>query len=79
MNTENIPEGWWLNVTLMASINPSWIVGVIRRGKSSWVTEHIISDLPTSKEAYERGMEFIENYQLKKKINLINGKCDKRG
>ena len=63
MNTNNIPDGWWLNVTIMATYQDSWIVAVIRKGKASWITEHIILDFDTSEEAYEKGMEWIENYK----------------
>ena len=65
MDTKKIPEGWWLNVTLMARYEESWIVGVIRRGKSSWITEAAIGDLNTSEEAYQAGMDFIEKYKNK--------------
>ena len=45
MNTSETPEGWWLNVTVMAAINPShWIVGVLKHGKNTWITETVKSD-----------------------------------
>jgi hypothetical protein len=63
MNTNNIPNGWWLNVTLMArKENPSWIVGVLREGKATWITEAAKGDLNSSEEAYTWGMDFIERY-----------------
>tara|TARA_R110000737_G_scaffold171943_1_gene197442 strand:+ start:1779 stop:1991 length:213 start_codon:yes stop_codon:yes gene_type:complete len=63
MNTKDIPNGWWLNVTLMArKENPSWIVGVIREGKATWITEAAKGDLNSSEGAYAWGMEFIKKY-----------------
>jgi hypothetical protein len=62
MNTKQIPKGWWLNVTIMANKEkPSWIVGVIREGKASWITETVKADLSSSEEAYAWGMNFINN------------------
>ena len=70
MNTKDIPKGWWLNVTLMArKNNPSWIVGVIREGKSSWITEYVRGELSSSSEAYEIGMSFIQKYTEKELSN----------
>tara|TARA_R110002051_G_scaffold322875_1_gene414757 strand:+ start:328 stop:546 length:219 start_codon:yes stop_codon:yes gene_type:complete len=67
MNTNNIPTGWWLNVTLMArKENPSWIVGVLREGKASWITEYAKGDLSSSEGAYKEGMRFIEDYKRSK-------------
>jgi hypothetical protein len=62
MNTKEIPEGWWLNVTIMARYQDSWIVGVMRKGKSSWITENVISNLETSDESYKKGLEWINKY-----------------
>jgi hypothetical protein len=67
MNTDNIPDGWWLNVTIMASYQDYWIVGIIRKGKESWITEHVLAPFETSEEAYEKGMEWIQEYLNKKK------------
>tara|TARA_R110000744_G_scaffold19900_10_gene52343 strand:+ start:221 stop:427 length:207 start_codon:yes stop_codon:yes gene_type:complete len=67
MNTNEIPKGWWLNVTLMArKENPSWIVGVLREGKTTWITETVKGDLDSSEEAYEWGMGFITRYNKNK-------------
>ncbi len=63
MNVNHIPKGWWLNVTLMArKENPLWIVGVIREGKGSWITETVKGDLDSYQEAYAWGMSFIVEY-----------------
>jgi hypothetical protein len=67
MNTKDIPEGWWLNVTIMARFQDSFIVGVMRKGKASWITEHVIGNLSSSEEAYDKGMKFISNYKKIKK------------
>ena len=33
-------KGWWLQVSPLARINPDeWIVGGLRKGKASWITE----------------------------------------
>lgn len=64
MNTEDIPKGWWLNVTIMARKNPqSWIVGILREGINVWITENVIGDLSTPEEAYQKGLEWIEKYK----------------
>ena len=62
MNTEKIPKGWWLNVTVMARFQDSWIVGVMRKGKSSWITESVLSGFDTPQEAYVKGMDWINDY-----------------
>ncbi len=64
MNTEDIPKGWWLNCTIMArKENPEWIVGVLREGKNVWITEAAFSNCKSPKEAYQKGLEFIEKYK----------------
>ena len=65
MNTEDIPKGWWLNVTIMARFQDSWLVGIMRKGKTVWITENVIADLDTSEEAYKAGLEWINNYKNK--------------
>lgn len=46
--------------------SPSWIVGVIREGKASWITEGVKGYLGSSEDAYAWGMSFIEEYENKK-------------
>jgi hypothetical protein len=67
METNKIPSGWWLNVTIMARFQDSWIVGIMRKGKASWITECVLKDFETSEEAYEAGMEWINKYLESKK------------
>ena len=63
MNTKEIPTGWWLNVAVMArKENPSWIVGVLREGKVSWITETAKGDFNSSEESYKWGMDFINRF-----------------
>ena len=63
MDTKKIPSGWWLNVTLMARKDePSWIVGVIREGKTTWITETAKGDFNSSEDAYKWGIDFINRY-----------------
>ena len=63
MDTEKIPVGWWLNVTIMARKDePSWIVGVIREGKTTWITETAKGDFNSSEEAYNWGIDFINKF-----------------
>lgn len=59
----DIPEGWWLYITPLAKIDPKeeWILGVLRKGKRSWVTETCKDGFKTSKEAYDWGINFINN------------------
>lgn len=60
----NIPEGWWLQISPLAKINPEeWIVGVLKRGKKSWITETCKSGFLTPQEAYDWGIEFIQNFK----------------
>ena len=67
METNKIPSGWWLNVTIMARFQDSWIVGIMRKGKASWITEKVLKDFKTSEEAYEAGMIWINKYLESKK------------
>ena len=67
METNKIPSGWWLNVTIMARFQDSWIVGIMRKGKSSWITEGVLKDFDNSEEAYIAGMEWINKYLESKK------------
>ena len=46
MNTEKIPKEWW----------------VMRKGKSSWITESVLSGFDTPEEAYAKGMDWINDY-----------------
>ena len=40
MMMNEVPNGWWLQISPLARINPDkWIVGVLRKGKQSWITE----------------------------------------
>lgn len=60
----NIPEGWWLQISPLAKIDPEeWIVGVLKRGKNSWITEICKSGFLTPQEAYDWGIEFIQNFK----------------
>lgn len=62
MNTKEIPEGWWLNVTVMANYEDTWIVGVLIKKKTTWFTEAVFTNFNTAEDAYLKGMEFINNY-----------------
>jgi hypothetical protein len=63
---DNIPDGWWLQVSPLARINPDkWIVGVLRKGKQSWITEKAKSGFDTPQEAYDWGLKWIETYKNK--------------
>ena len=42
--------------------NPSWIVGVLREGKASWITETAKGDFNSPEEAYQWGMGFINRF-----------------
>ena len=62
---KGIPEGWWLNITPLAGLDPEeWIVGVLKRGKKAWITEMSKGGFATAQDAYDWGIEFIN-----KKIN----------
>jgi hypothetical protein len=63
-----ITDGWWLQISPLARINPDeWIVGVLRKGKQSWVTEKAQSGFSTPQEAYEWGLEWIDEYKTKQR------------
>ena len=62
MEINKIPSGWWLNVTIMSRFQDSWIVGIMRKGKASWITDGVLKDFDTSEEAYIAGMEWINKY-----------------
>lgn len=60
----NIPEGWWLQISPLAKIDPEeWIVGVLKRGTKSWITETCKSGFLTPQDAYDWGIEFIQNFK----------------
>ena len=62
MDTSKIPKGWWLNTTIMARFKDYWIVGIMRKGKASWITECVLKDFDNSEDAYVAGMEWINKY-----------------
>ena len=62
MNTEDIPKGWWLNVTVMSRYQDHFIVGVMRKGKTVWITETVKGYFDNPEDAYDWGMAFIEKY-----------------
>jgi hypothetical protein len=63
-----IPQGWWLHISPLARINPEeWIVGVLRKGKASWITEKCEDGFETSQDAYNWGIQWIKEYNEKKK------------
>tara|TARA_R110000824_G_scaffold175018_1_gene353279 strand:- start:159 stop:377 length:219 start_codon:yes stop_codon:yes gene_type:complete len=62
-----IPGGWWLNITPLAKIEPEeWIIGVLKKGKKSWVTEKCKSGFLTPQEAYNWGIDFINQFKKNK-------------
>ena len=63
-----IPQGWWLQISPLARINPEeWIIGVLRKGKASWITEKCQDGFETSQDAYNWGIQWIKEYEKKKK------------
>ena len=64
MDTNKTPVGWWLNVTPMARFPTCWIVGVLRKGKASWITETVLANFDTSEEAYNDGLRWINEYKI---------------
>jgi len=68
MKNEEIPQGWWLNITPLAKINPEeWIIGVLRKGKVSWITEKCENGFENPQDAYSWGIQWIKEYEEKKK------------
>ncbi len=57
----NIPDGWWMHITPLAKLEPEeWILGVLKRGKKSWITE-MCKSFNTREEAYDWGLNFIKS------------------
>ena len=68
MNNKEIPQGWWLQISPLARINPEeWIVGVLRKGKASWITEICKDKFKNPQDAHNWGMQWIKEYNEKKK------------
>ena len=66
IQVSTIPEGWWMQVSPLAKIEPEeWVLGVLKKGKKSWITEVSKSGFSTPQEAYKWGMQFITK-ELKK-------------
>ena len=62
MNTKDIPEGWWLNCTVLADIKGEWIVGVLKEGKTTWLTMEAKSGFTNPEDAYMYGIKWIIGY-----------------
>ena len=67
MSKELYNKGWWLQISPLAKINPEeWVVGVLRKGKASWITEVCKSKFDNSQDAYDWGIKWINEYNEKK-------------
>jgi len=67
--TKLIPQGWWLQISPLSRLDPEeWVLGVLKKGKKSWITEKCKSGFANQQEAYDWGIEFI-NQQLNKTKN----------
>ena len=67
MDKELYNKGWWFQINPLARINPEeWIVGVLRKGKASWITETCKSGFSNPQEAYDWGIKWINKYNEKK-------------
>jgi len=72
MSEDLYNKGWWLQISPLARINPEeWIVGVLRKGKTSWITEACKSNFNNPEEAYNWGIQWIDEYTEKTKINKV--------
>ena len=61
IRVSTIPEGWWMHVTPLARLEPTeWVLGVLKKGKKSWITEVCKSGFNTPQEAYDWGLQFIK-------------------
>lgn len=70
MNVNDIPAGWWLQVSPLAKIDPDeWIVAVLKRGKTSWITETCKSGFDTYAAAYQWGMDYIVEELIEQQWN----------
>lgn len=70
INEQLYKKGWWLHVSPLARINPEeeWVVGVLRKGKMSWITETCKSGFLNPDAALKWGKEWIDTYELKQLI-----------
>ena len=67
MSKELYNKGWWLQISPLARINPEeWVVGVLRKGKASWITEECKSKFNNPQDAYDWGIKWINEYNEKK-------------
>lgn len=70
MNVNDIPAGWWLQVSPLAKIDPDeWIVAVLKRGKKSWITETCKSGFDTYAAAYQWGVDYIVEELIEQQWN----------
>ena len=63
MDTKEIPKGWWLNVTVLADIKGEWLVGVLKEGKTTWLTMEAKSGFDNPEDAYSYGIKWIGDYK----------------
>ncbi|HCT51687.1 MAG TPA: hypothetical protein DF712_04430 [Balneola sp.] len=62
---DNIEKGWWYQVTPLARLNPEeWLVGIYKKGKASWITEHCKSGFSTALEAVKYAQDYINEKTL---------------
>jgi hypothetical protein len=63
-------KGWWLQVSPLARTVPEqeWVVGVLRKGKASWITEVCSSGFANPQSAIKWGKEWIDTYNMTKMI-----------
>ena len=67
MSKELYNKGWWLQISPLAKINPEeWVVGVLRKGKASWITEMSKGEFDNPQDAYDWGIKWINKYNEKK-------------
>lgn len=61
MDLNTVPDGWWIYITPLAKLNPEeWILGVLKKGKKSWITEFTCGGFSTPEEAFKIGLNFIK-------------------
>ena len=70
INERLYKKGWWLQVSPLARLNPEeeWVVGVLRKGKASWITETCKSGFRNPDSGLKWGKEWIATYKLKQLI-----------
>lgn len=58
-------KGWFIVITPLAKINPDeWVLGVCRKGKTSWITEKSKDGFSDPTQARQWAEDYIKQHKL---------------